>query len=58
MRINDDTQNGDEVWVLYDTTTKVLDLDLRFNDMVNANLYAVEDPSFKWAVLAGEIGVG
>jgi hypothetical protein len=57
VKVSDDSSD-DEVWVIHDTTTGDIDLGLRFDDMVHANLYSVEDPSFRWAVLANEIGIG
>jgi hypothetical protein len=57
VKVSDDS-SGDEIWVIHNTTTGDIDLGLRFSDMVHANLYAVEDPSYRWAILASEIGVG
>ena len=51
-------EDGHKRWVIYNTMTGAIDLGLQFRDMPGANLYAVEDPSFKWAILAREIGVG
>ena len=56
MMIEDDG-DGHKRWVIHDTVTGAIDLGLQFRDMPEANLYSVEDPSFKWAILAGEIGV-
>jgi hypothetical protein len=58
MRVASERSDDEETWVIYDTTADALDLGLQFTNMTNANLYAVEDPSFKWTIMGSEIGIG
>ena len=56
MMVEDDGV-GHKRWVIYNTVTGAIDLGLQFKDMPEANLYAVEDPSFRLAIMGSEMGV-